>query len=791
MKLACAVFTGAGLWLSAVAAGAPATLPPAHPPYYRVCYAPSQTPGELVYGVSYTLWLPPGVKTLRGVIIHQHGCGEGACRAGQTAAFDLHWQALARKHACALLGPSYEQPEKADCSLWCDPRHGSGARFLQALAALAAQSGHPELATVPWALWGHSGGGTWAGTMWLQHPERCAAVWLRSGTPRLVPREGSTLPPLTIPAAALAVPVMCNLGTKEGVTVTTGRFARVWQSMEALFKDARGRGGLIGVAVDPNSSHDCGNQRYLAIPWFDACLAARLPEQAGAANLQPMPAATAWLAPLRGPLAQSAAQFQGDLATSVWLPDERVAKAWAEYSKDGNVSDATPPPPPTNVRLTGRELTWDAEADFESGLAGFVIERDGAVLARLPAKPAGVIGRPLFQQNSYSDTPTPPLAALRYTDTNALAGSHRYAVRTINSVGLPSPPAPATEEVPSYLKGYEELYRKNPRQAAVQWFKAAKFGLFIHYGLYSLTGRGEWVQFHDRMPVADYAKLKDKFTAAKFDAPAIAALAQEAGMKYITLVCKHCDSFCLWDTKVTGFNSVNSPAKRDLVAELAAACRARGLGFFVFYEHGFDWRHPHGPAPWDWKNKSVRPAYDPPDPFYAPRERYDFNHYLAYVTAGVSELCSQYGPLAGVWLDGIAVPLSGERSRFRVPELYARIRQLQPQALICYKSGLHPELEDFMAPEQPQVAAAMQNRGGKPMEICRTMQKRSPTTGKLALWGWLEGAEHVTADEVMAMLAEAGARDANLLLNVGPLPDGSLHPADVATLKEVGRRLRK
>ncbi len=351
--------------------------------------------------------------------------------------------------------------------------------------------------------------------------------------------------------------------------------------------------------------------------------------------------------------------------------------------------------------------------------------------------------------------------------------------------------AASTAGAPSYLRNFADLYARNPRAAALAWFQQARFGLFIHYGLYSLLGKGEWVQFHERIPIAEYAKLKDRFTAAKFDAAAIAALAESADMKYITLVCKHCDSFCLWDTKATDFNSVNSPAKRDLVAEMAAACCARGLGFFAFYEHGFDWRHPHGPAPWDWKSKSVRPAYDPPDPFYAPREQYDFSRYVQYASDGVSELCSKYGPLAGVWLDGIAIPLSGDKARFRVPELYARIRQLQPQGLICYKSGLYPELEDFLAPEQQQIAAAQKNRGAKPMEICRTMQKHGPKAPKGTLWGWLDGADHVTPDEVMQMLSEAGTKGANLLLNVGPLPDGSLHPEDVATLQEVGRRRRQ
>ncbi|MCA9163182.1 MAG: hypothetical protein KDA62_09390, partial [Planctomycetales bacterium] len=137
--------------------------PEANPPYYRVRYEASTVTGELPYGVNYTIWIPPNAKTLRGVIVHQHGCGEGSCKSGLTGAFDLHWQALAKKHDCALLAPSYEQPQDADCQMWCDPRNGSSAAFQRALHDLGAQSGHPELADVPWALWGHSGGGHWAG----------------------------------------------------------------------------------------------------------------------------------------------------------------------------------------------------------------------------------------------------------------------------------------------------------------------------------------------------------------------------------------------------------------------------------------------------------------------------------------------------------------------------------------------------------------------------------------------------------------------------------------------------
>ena len=254
--------------------------PPAAPPYYRVRHAAGTKPGELVYAANFTVWMPPGVTALRGVIVHQHGCGEGSCKSGLTGAYDLHWQALARKHDCALISPAYEQPDKANCQLWCDPRNGSDAAFQKALTELGATSGHPELATVPWALWGHSGGGHWAGGMVLLHPERIAAAWLRSGVPPVKAADGKPAP-YTISEAACQVPVMCNLGTKEGVTDKTNRFAGVWPGVETFFTAMRAKGALIGVSADPLTSHECGNQRYLAMPWLDACLTARLPAKSG------------------------------------------------------------------------------------------------------------------------------------------------------------------------------------------------------------------------------------------------------------------------------------------------------------------------------------------------------------------------------------------------------------------------------------------------------------------------------------------------------------------------------
>lgn len=421
--------------------------PPADPPYYRVRYEASAQPGGLIYPVSYTIWIPQDVKSLRGVIVHQHGCGEGSCRSGLTGAYDLHWQALAKKHDCALLAPAYEQPEKADCQMWCDPRNGSGAAFQKCLVDLGAQSGHPELATVPWALWGHSGGGHWAGGMVLLHPERVAAAWLRSGVPLLKPNpERPAIKTHTVRDAALKVPVMCNLGTKEGVTVKGGRFAGVWPANEAFFSELRSKGGLISVAIDPLTSHECGNQRYFAIPWLNACLCARLPA-AGTVPLNDMPNDAAWLADPTGFEAVPAAKFAGDPLTAAWLPSESIARVWMQYVQDTAVSDPTPPPAPTNLRVSGNELSWEAEADLESGLAGFIIERDGQFLGNVPEQARNAFGRPVFQNLQYSDTPTQPLVPLRFTDTQAEPGTkHTYRVIAVNTVGSKS--RPSAEAVP-------------------------------------------------------------------------------------------------------------------------------------------------------------------------------------------------------------------------------------------------------------------------------------------------------------------------------------------------------
>ena len=313
--------------------------------YVQVKYPAATAADELQVAVTYTMWIPDGVPRLRGVIVHQHGAGTTASKEGSTAAYDLHWQALAKKWDCALLGPSYHVlHERNDLSpgssqLWFDPRRGSEKAFLNALRDLGAKSNHPELEIVPWALWGHSGGGIWADVMNTMHPDRIAAMWLRSGSVAQF-RTHDEFPQPQVPAAAYAVPIMLNPGVKEEATFKPnpkGKEKGPWYGNLATFHEYRAEGALVGFAPDPRTDHECGDSRYLAIPYLDACLALRLPDKGSTTQkLKPMDTSKAWLAPLIGKEATESAAFNGELKESVWLPNQAVAKAWMEYVKTGS-----------------------------------------------------------------------------------------------------------------------------------------------------------------------------------------------------------------------------------------------------------------------------------------------------------------------------------------------------------------------------------------------------------------------------------------------------------------------
>jgi hypothetical protein len=386
---------------------------------YQVHYPALAGPGELRIAVDYYLWLPDGVDRLRGVIVHQHGCGPGASLGGRTAADDLHWQALARKWDCGLIGSSYEPRQGINCRTWCDPRNGSGERFLQALSHFAEATSHDELQTIPWCLWGHSGGAFWASLMQVKHPHRIVAIWFRSGTAYSAWSSGEIEAP-SIPPAAYQVPVIGNPGLKEK---DHERFHRAWDGLTAMQEAYQEQGAFFLLAPDPRTAHECGDSRYLAIPFFDFWLTHRLPDRESKTQT------------LR-PTADAVSEWQTEMADLL-----------TEYVRTGAVDDKSPPPAPRKV-VARREndghvvVTWQADADFESGITAFVIERDGERIGQVPEKPAGRFGRPLFQTMSYHDTPEQPLPEMKLVDTDAPDGELPvYRVRTVNSVGLQSQPA--------------------------------------------------------------------------------------------------------------------------------------------------------------------------------------------------------------------------------------------------------------------------------------------------------------------------------------------------------------
>lgn len=391
---------------------------------------------------NYHLWIPDSAETVRAVIVHQHGCGEEAERSGSKAVYDAHWRELARKWNCALLGARYRAD--GDCRKWSDPEQGSNASFLYALKRLSEMANHPEMARAPWCLWGHSGGASWAHAMLIKHPDRTLAVFLRSGSAdwdrdnKKSSRRRTTWDP-----RLLFVPILCNAGLQEK---THPRFQQTWDAQMKLFTAFRARGGFIAFAPDPGSGHNCGHSRFLAIPFFDACLDQRLPDPLNPMNgLNRMDPWNAWLGRMRDASILPSADFAGAREEVSWLPNERVARIWREFTRSGTVADSTPPfTPPTGLRARrladgSISLTWAATPDFESGIGGFVIYRNGKRIAELRggSQDSQIAGQ--FQPVSYHDTPQSPLRAMRFVDESPGSGKRQeYQVSLVNGVGAES-----------------------------------------------------------------------------------------------------------------------------------------------------------------------------------------------------------------------------------------------------------------------------------------------------------------------------------------------------------------
>jgi pimeloyl-ACP methyl ester carboxylesterase len=339
-------------------------------------------PGDLFAKAAYRIWIPEGAETLRGIIVHQHGCG----RNGLWMVWDHHWRALAAKWDCALMGTHYQQADS--CASWFNPLNGSGRAFRTALKNLAEQSGHPELDSVPWALWGHSGGAFWVCRMLQLYPERIVAVVARSGGYKVNH------------PASFGVPVLFNYGRGE----------RPRLNGLTYYPGGRRENAPWLIAPDPVTGHECGNSRLLAIPFFDVCFDLRLPAGQREA-LRKVDQAGSWLGDPGSFEIAKADAFRGDPLSRVWLPDGDFARKWQEYVKTGWVSDTTPPGAPYDLshEFLGKStvrITWKARADLESGIKQFYLYRNGKQIRQYVGINDEYVKKH-FQYGNYGDEPGP------------------------------------------------------------------------------------------------------------------------------------------------------------------------------------------------------------------------------------------------------------------------------------------------------------------------------------------------------------------------------------------------
>ncbi len=291
--------------------------------------------------------------------------------------------------------------------------------------------------------------------------------------------------------------------------------------------------------------------------------------------------------------------------------------------------------------------------------------------------------------------------------------------------------------------------------ARLQWWREARFGMFVHWGPVSLKGTEIGWSRGAQVPIEEYDALHRQFNPANYNADDWARTAREAGMRYLIFTTKHHDGFCMWDTKQTDFNIMKTPYGRDVVKELAAACRRQGVEFGT-YHSVCDWHHPDFPL--TSPGGSVR------------REAANLDRYEAYLRAQVRELIGGYGPLMAMWFD---VPQEFDARRGLGLEQFTR--SLQPDIILNNRSGAQG---DYDTPEQ-RVGKYQDSR---PWETCMTLCRQ---------WAWKPNDEMKSLKECLQTLARCAGGDGNLLFNVGPMPDGRIEPRQVERLREMGDWLKR
>lgn len=335
-----------------------------------------------------------------------------------------------------------------------------------------------------------------------------------------------------------------------------------------------------------------------------------------------------------------------------------------------------------------------------------------------------------------------------------------HIIVSVLTVGTTSVSAQAADTVPP------------ERLAARQWFQDAKFGMFVHWGVYSLLGQGEWVMENRRIPLAQYEWLASTFNPVKFDAHEWVTLAKAAGVRYITITARHHDGFSMFNTAATEYDIVDwTPFGRDPMRELAQECRRQGIKLFFYYSQ-LDWHHPDY-----WPRGRTGHAPGRPDGG-------EWSRYLDFMDQQLTELLTRYGPIGGIWFDGMWDKPDVD---WRLPHTSALIHRLRSAALIVpnhHRTPLPGEDVQTFEQDLPGANTAGFNTttiGALPLETSLTMNQS---------WGFnITDRTFKSTTDLIHYLVRAAGTNANLLLNIGPRPDGTIQPEFQERLREVGQWL--
>jgi len=319
---------------------------------------------------------------------------------------------------------------------------------------------------------------------------------------------------------------------------------------------------------------------------------------------------------------------------------------------------------------------------------------------------------------------------------------------------------------------------------AREWFSNARYGLFIHWGPFSIPGAGEWVMNQRNITVKNYTRLMNFFNPTAFNAQQWVSMVKNAGMKYITLITRHHDGFSMWDTKYSDFNIMNSPYKKDIVKQLADECHKQGIKLFFYYSL-LDWRRD------DYAYWTGNTGHGTGRTVHGKWE-----DYIQFMKNQLTELLTNYGEIAGVWFDGYWDQLGNDdhdkptpRVDWHFREIYDLIHKLQPQCLVGNNHHITPlPGEDFQMFEKDLPGNNTTGFGGAsvsplPLETCETINNS---------WGFnITDQTYKSVKQLIQYTVNAAGHNANFLLNIGPMPDGNIQPEFTDTLIAMGKWLAK